>query len=638
MTGLVRIAFVAVIFAQTLPAAAQIVFPGQGAPPGPRTAMVVGQVVDGTTGAPVPEAIVRLSMPAYDQRLPTSQRGRVMADAEGRFFFTELPAGEFWLMAEKEGHVSGAYRQRGPTRRGERLPLREGERRADVTLKIWKYAVIAGTVVDEAGEPVVGVAVRALVRRIISGRPQYGTEPYLVPSALTDDRGMFRLPQVEPGTYVVVAPSTHTTVPVSIMTGMDNYALRSQLARAGVSMDPPASGAPPLANHRTQQLGDVTLFTMNGVLIPPPASAAGRMEVYRTTYFPAAASPAAATPIPIEAGDERTDLAIALSPAPAVRVSGRLVAPDGSAPPPMAIRLVGDAMRDVVTRSLGSAPAEVGFETATAMSDAGGRFTLLGVPPGEYVLTHANPFLIADVRNGMPAYWIAQRVTVGDSDLTDLTIDVRPALRVEGRLEFRGWSGPQPLPPTFGITSVMLEAASGAPEGVAVRADRQTLEFATVAPGGRYVVRAAESGGWVAHAITIDGKEVTDRAFDLQSDAGSIVISYTDRPSRVTGTVRDAAGHASATAIVLAFPVDRQRWTDHGRSPRLLRSVFTTESGVYTFDHLPPGGYYAIAIEDPGSDDWRDAQTLATLANRAMKLTVVAGEPRTLDLPLRAIR
>ena len=111
-----------------------------------------------------------------------------------------------------------------------------------------------------------------------------------------------------------------------------------------------------------------------------------------------------------------------------------------------------------------------------------------------------------------------------------------------------------------------------------------------------------------------------------------------DRPSTVTGVVKDAAGNASAAAIVLAFPVDRQRWTDHGRSPRLLRSVFTTESGVYTFDHLPPGVYHAIAIEDPGSEDWRDPQMLAALANRAMKLTVVAGEPRTLDLPLRAIR
>ena len=57
-------------------------------------------------------------------------------------------------------------------------------------------------------------------------------------------------------------------------------------------------------------------------------------------------------------------------------------------------------------------------------------------------------------------------------------------------------------------------------------------------------------------SITLDGKDITDRAFDLQADATSLVVTYTDRPSKVTGTVTDARGAASATAVVLAFPVD----------------------------------------------------------------------------------
>ena len=36
------------------------------------------------------------------------------------------------------------------------------------------------------------------------------------------------------------------------------------------------------------------------------------------------------------------------------------------------------------------------------MSDAAGRFTLLGVPPGEYVLEHANRFLSRALREGRP--------------------------------------------------------------------------------------------------------------------------------------------------------------------------------------------------------------------------------------------
>ena len=74
------------------------------------------------------------------------------------------------------------------------------------------------------------------------------------------------------------------------------------------------------------------------------------------------------------------------------------------------------------------------------MSDAAGRFTLLGVPPGEYVLRHANRFLSRAIQQGPPAYWVSQPVTVGADDIADLIVALRPALRVEGRVEFRGGS------------------------------------------------------------------------------------------------------------------------------------------------------------------------------------------------------
>ena len=70
---------VAVLLALTIPSAAQIVVPTDAAPPGSRTGMIVGQVVDAGTGAPVAEAIVRLTMPKYFQN-PATPNGRVMAD------------------------------------------------------------------------------------------------------------------------------------------------------------------------------------------------------------------------------------------------------------------------------------------------------------------------------------------------------------------------------------------------------------------------------------------------------------------------------------------------------------------------------------------------------------------------------
>jgi hypothetical protein len=589
--------------------------------------MIVGQVVDATTGAPVGEAIVRLTLPKYVDD-PTTPKGRVMTDGEGRFFFTDLHPGEYWLNASKDGYSPGIYGQRRASGQNVLLSLAEGERLMDVTLRVWKYGVIAGTVLDEAGEPVVGVAVRALVKDVFAGRTRYGNVQIISePIATTDDRGMFRLSQLMPGTYVVLVPSTQTTVPAAFLQAPD-ATLRSELFFAGV----PEVAL--LGQPRTQQVGDFALMTSNRVLVPPPSSPAERMAVYPTTYFPAAATAGAATQITLAAGEERSDITISVRPVPAVRVSGRLVAPDGSVPPPTTIRLVGAAMTDVITTGLVSGPDHVGFETVTGMSDASGRFTLLGVPSGDYVLTHATRFLSRAIQQGQPALWVSQPVAVGADDVSDLIVTLRPALRIEGRLEYRG-STPPPA-----IAGITFEAPFGELGQFAVQATKgATLTFSTVAAGGQYIARPYESSTWFVQSVTLGGKDITDRAFDLQSDATSLVVTYTDRPSKVSGTVTDERGAASPTAVVVVFPVDPRLWSGYGASPRTLKSALTTRGGVYTINHLPPGDYYAIALADSDIDGWRDPATLETLADQATRLTVTAGDAlKTLDLRVKAVR
>ena len=589
--------------------------------------MIVGQVVDAVTGDPIAEAIVLLTMPKYLEN--GAPGGRVMADGEGRFFFADLPAGEFYLQAKKDGYAPGEYGQRRAWGQSQRLSLAEGERLTDVRLRVWKYGVIAGTVVDEAGEPVVGVAVRALLKDVVAGRTRYGTMeiiPELVPAATTDDRGMFRLSQLSPGTYVVLVPSTQTTVPAAFLEKSD-ATVRTDLYWAGVSE------VSLLGQPRTHQVGDFAMLTLNRVLIPPPPSAGGRMAVYPTTYFPAATTAGAAAQITLEGGEERTDLTISVRPVPAVRVSGRLVAPDGSAPPPTMIRLIGAAMNDVITR--GSGPEYVGLETVTGMSDPTGRFTLLGVPAGEYVLTHANRFLSRAIQQGQSAYWVSQPVTVGTEDLSDLIVALRPALRVEGRIEYRG--GSTPPPPAAGIR---FETPLGEPDQFFVEVRKgATPTFSTVAAGGQYIVRPYELSGWSVQSVTLSGKDITDRVFDLQSDATTLVVTYADRPSKVSGTVTDEQGSISATAVVLVFPVDPRRWSGYGASPRTMKSALTTRRGVYTIDHLPPGDYYAVAVGAADIDGWKHPATLEALANHATRLTVAAGDaPKTLDLRVKTIR
>ena len=108
-----RIALVGLLLALTVRGAASPpqIIPTNGSPEGPRTGMIAGQVVD-ATGTPVPEAIVRLAMPKFLENLPTTPKGRVMADGEGRYFFADLPAGDYYLQASKDGYANGTYGQR----------------------------------------------------------------------------------------------------------------------------------------------------------------------------------------------------------------------------------------------------------------------------------------------------------------------------------------------------------------------------------------------------------------------------------------------------------------------------------------------------------------------------------------------
>lgn len=166
---------VLIILALSIRPEAQIGGPSTAAAQGPRTGMIVGQIVDATSGTPIPEAIVQLTM-RQNASAPTATRpgGRVMADDEGRFFFADLPAGDYHLGVTSEGYAPGEYGQHRAWAGGKVLALREGERRVDVTLRMWRYAVIAGRVIDEAGEPVIGVAVRALIRNVVAGRIGFG--------------------------------------------------------------------------------------------------------------------------------------------------------------------------------------------------------------------------------------------------------------------------------------------------------------------------------------------------------------------------------------------------------------------------------------------------------------------------------
>jgi len=220
-----------------------------GAPP---TSLLMGVIIDPLDGQPVPNAEVRLT--GAPQGTPNTL---VLADEDGRFVFLALPRGTYTITATKPGYAEGAYGRRRPTGLPQALTLNDDERLGDLKIPIWKFAAVTGRVADEAGEPVIGVAVRALQRTVVAGRERLAPGP----TARTDDRGLYRLASLTPGEYAVAVPTTQVSAPDSIV---DLYVQRRQgplkpgesdfmrdLSFSGVAMD--ALGL--LDRHRATRVG-----------------------------------------------------------------------------------------------------------------------------------------------------------------------------------------------------------------------------------------------------------------------------------------------------------------------------------------------------------------------------------------------
>ena len=146
---------------------------------------ISGRVVN-ESGQPVAGATTLV------RRLNSSGGRTTTTDAEGNFRANNLDRGLYVISANAPAHVllpsdPPIYYRIGDT----------------VNLRLVRGGVITGTVMNSLGEPVVAVRVRATMVRDANGRPP--TLPLVGGQYQTDDRGVYRLFGLLPGTYLVSA-------------------------------------------------------------------------------------------------------------------------------------------------------------------------------------------------------------------------------------------------------------------------------------------------------------------------------------------------------------------------------------------------------------------------------------------------
>jgi hypothetical protein len=266
----------------------------------------------------------------------------------------------------------------------------------------------------------------------------------------------------------------------------------------------------------------------------------------------------------------------------------------------------------------------VAAEQIGARTSPDGSFEFPNVPPGEYML-----YAFKSAEMG----W--QFVTVGGSDVTDLTVQTLAGSTISGHITFEGADPPKPgdieLSPV--PSDPDLTPFVGGPGSADIRTD-WTFEITSVS-GPRYlrVVRAPKE--WALKAVLVNGGDAIDTVLPFGNRAESlkdVEIVLTDRTTTVTGAVAGVRDTV-IDADVIVFTTNRQMW--YGSSRFVAHTAVATD-GTFTLRGLPPGDYYIVAVDRvPGietDDEWQDPAVLDVLVRQAARVTLADGQPATISL------
>ena len=153
------------------------------------TATVSGRVT--MKGEPARGVMVILQA----QNPGTANSPRARADENGRFSFSGVAAGKYWISALAPGYVSPGDAQT--------LNVAEGDKVENIDIEIRRGGVIAGRISDSHGRPVIEETI-TLSKLDSNNRPQnYSSRSPNFDNSRTDDRGDYRIYGLPEGRYLV---------------------------------------------------------------------------------------------------------------------------------------------------------------------------------------------------------------------------------------------------------------------------------------------------------------------------------------------------------------------------------------------------------------------------------------------------
>jgi protocatechuate 3,4-dioxygenase beta subunit len=557
------------------------------------TATISGRVIaaDGTK-APIRRAQVTL------QNGDRTIGRTAVTDDAGEFHFAGLPAGRYLLEARKAAYLTGAYGAARPGGTGTPIALGDGQHVSDRIFTLARGAVVTGAVRLENGGPAVGVTVAVLYPEM-RGETEVLNTPAVRTTAVTDDNGVYRIFGLPPGEVVVVATNRER---INDGTPTDFIQIRpGEVARASAGTVPDG----------------------------PTRIAPGSIVTYAPVFHPNATDLSAAMRLTLEAGEERASIDVTLRLVPTAILRGIVIGPDGAPVDNAQIRVVSGA-------ELGTLGGAIGGIASTRSTD-GGRYMLGSLIPGQYLL-----LAVANERVGVAAapgahaasppsaLWALQEITIAGRDL-DVPLQLQPNMIATGRVVVDSAS---PNPDLTGVEMRLVRAGNtpiflggSAPISPGDRSFRMPM-----LPGRyRLSISTPPASPWVAVSSVLRGQDTLDVAYDVrQGDVVSDwVVTITDRPSELAGTITDAGGRPAADYFLVVFAADRGFWT---RPSRRVVQTRTAADGSYVIRGLPAGDYRIAALTDVESGDSFPPAFLDSLLGASLPVTITARQRTTQNL------
>jgi len=577
--------------------------------PSSQLSSLQGRVVRWGTTEPIAKAIVELRPVEAGGPAPYV----ATSATDGTFVFDAVRAGQYRIVATRPGYVRAEYGQRWPNGAGTALTLPAGQAVSNVPIPMLLTASVSGRVRDGSGQPLGGVEVEALKATYRDGR----RELTKVDTAVTDDRGEYRLFWLAPGRYYLSA--RHPDVGGGLM--------RWSVGFLGGGGAADANGLIQFQEFRNSGDGTGQPLVLG--------DAANRVkERYLPVYFSGTTDEQTASPIDLGAGAEQTGMDFVVEPVPMQRVRGRVVYESNGEPATSAhVQWVSSTGAS----SLSGSDDRLGFGRMIAMPPTvqccDGSFEL-ALAPGSYTIVAANNNLNARTD-----------VQVGFGDVDGVLLSLGQSFNITGRVVFEGR---QPTPAE--LNALRISLAMNPPV-----AGLEPSSYSVVLPNGSLTLSAARGDFRIniAPLLTIPGvalgpprpgspalpnfyvKSIKLGSVDVlngglhldgRPDAPlEIVIGTT--PGSVEGVVVNQNGQPVPNVPVSLLPDAVRR----GRFD-LYKTASSDATGRFEIERVPPGDYVAFAWDGIESGEWENPVFVASYESRGTHVGVVESAPATINV------